>query len=63
MKQSHPKDGISYILQTKKSFEHLTDKSKQEVLLNFIQKKSVLRAVYDIMFGDKELRSKSHSPN
>lgn len=37
----------------------MTDKSKQEVLLDFVQNKSVLRAIYDLMFSDRDIRSTS----
>ena len=37
----------------------MPDRSKQEVLLDFVQNKAVLRAIYDMMFSDKDVRSVS----
>jgi hypothetical protein len=37
----------------------MTDKAKQEVLLDFVQNKSVLRAIYDLMFSDKDIHMPS----
>ena len=37
----------------------MPDKSKQEVLLDFVQNKAVLRAIYDMMFSDKDVRAVS----
>lgn len=50
------------VLQTSKAFERMTEAQKQGVLLDFIQNKAVLRAIYDLMFTDKGIRS-SVSPS
>jgi len=46
-------------LSTQKHFSRLVDSSKQEVLINFIQNKAVLRTLYDAMFCE---RAHSESP-
>lgn len=53
---NHPRN-INDGLQTQRTFDKLPDKSKQEVLLNFVQNKSVLRSLYDLMFSQKHAKS------
>lgn len=39
----------------------MADKSKQEVLLNFIQNKAVLRSLYDMMLSERNMRATTTS--
>ena len=59
-----PRDGkhtINDILSVTKQFEKMADKSKQEVLLNFIQNKAVLRSLYDMMLSERNMRATTTS--
>lgn len=47
---------INQILQTKKQFDRLADISKQEVLVDFVQNKAVLQAIYECMFSLRNMR-------
>mmetsp|Transcript_2744 Transcript_2744/g.3776 ORF Transcript_2744/g.3776 Transcript_2744/m.3776 type:complete len:107 (-) Transcript_2744:1181-1501(-) len=52
---------INDILQISKQFEKMADKSKKDVLINFIQNKSVLRALYNMMLSERNMKATTTS--
>lgn len=50
------KRDLKSVLQTKTHFERMAEKKKAEVLVNFVQNKAVLQAIYASMFSQQSFR-------